>query len=122
MLGLLANCASSPDTVGKQEDDPFESINREIFAFNDNADKYIIGPIAHTYRDVVPDPVRDSIRNFLLNLKQPLSAINATLQGDFTRELPQLFTINSTVGILGLFDVANYIGLEPINEDGTNFR
>ena len=90
MLGLLANCASSPDTVGKQEDDPFESINREIFAFNDNADKYIIGPIAHTYRDVVPDPVRDSIRNFLLNLKQPLSAINATLQGDFTRELPQL--------------------------------
>ena len=119
MLGLLANCASSPDTVGKQEDDPFESINREIFAFNDNADKYIIGPIAHTYRDVVPDPVRDSIRNFLLNLKQPLSAINATLQGDFIRGASAIgrFTINSTVGILGLFDVANYIGLEPINED-----
>ena len=116
MLGLLANCAS---TVGKQEDDPFESINREIFAFNDNADKYIIGPIAHTYRDVVPDPVRDSIRNFLLNLKQPLSAINATLQGDFIRGASAVgrFTINSTVGILGLFDVANYIGLEPINED-----
>lgn len=119
MLGLLANCASSPDTVGKQEDDPFESINREIFAFNDNADKYIIGPIAHTYRDVVPDPVRDSIRNFLLNLKQPLSAINATLQGDFGKGLSAVgrFTINSTVGILGFFDVATYIGLEPVDED-----
>ena len=116
---ILSSCASSPDTVGKQEDDPFESLNREIFAFNDSADKYVIGPIAHAYRDVFPDPVRDSIRNFLLNLKQPLSAINATLQGDFTRGMTAVgrFTVNSTIGILGLFDVADYIGLEPINED-----
>ena len=119
LITVLNNCASSPDTVGKQEDDPFESINREIFAFNDSADRYIIGPIAHAYRDVLPDPIRDSIRNFLLNLKQPLSAINATLQGDFTRGFSAVgrFTINSTIGILGLFDVADYVGLEPIEED-----
>jgi len=118
-LVLLSSCASSPDTVGKQENDPFESINREIFAFNDSADKYIIGPIAHAYRDIFPDPVRDSIRNFLLNLRQPASAINATLQGDFTRGATALgrFAINSTAGILGLFDVADYIGLDPIDED-----
>ena len=116
---FLNGCASSPDTTGKQENDPFESINREIYAFNDGADEYIIGPIAHAYRYVVPNPVRDSIRNFLLNLKTPLSAINATLQGDFTRGLSAVgrFAVNSTVGVLGLFDVANYIGLEPVDED-----
>ena len=116
---FLNGCASSPDTTGKLENDPFESINREIYAFNNGADEYVIGPIAHAYRDVFPNPVRDSIRNFLLNLKTPLSAINATLQGDFTRGISAVgrFTINSTAGVLGLFDVANYIGLKPVDED-----
>ena len=63
---LFNGCASSPDTTGKQENDPFESINRQIYSFNEGADEYVIGPIAHAYRDVFPDPVRDSIRNFLL--------------------------------------------------------
>ena len=116
---FFIGCASSPDTAGKQENDPFESINREIYSFNEGADKYIIGPIAHAYRDYVPNPVRDSIRNFLMNLKTPLSAINATLQGDFTRGFIAVgrFTINSTAGILGFFEVANYMGLEPVDED-----
>ena len=116
---FLNGCASSPDTTGKLENDPFESINRQIYAFNNGADEYVIGPIAHAYRDVLPNPVRDSIRNFLLNLKTPLSAMNATLQGDFTRGISAAgrFAINSTAGVLGLFDVANYIGLEPVDED-----
>lgn len=116
---FLFGCVSSPDTAGKQENDPFESINREIFAFNSGADEYIIGPIAHAYRDVFPDPVRDSIRNFLLNLKTPLSAINATLQGDISKGFTAVgrFALNSTVGILGFFDVADYIGLNPVDED-----
>ena len=116
---FLNGCASSPDTTGKLENDPFESINREIYAFNNGADEYVIGPIAHAYRDVFPNPVRDSIRNFLLNLKTPLSAINATLQGDFTRGASAVgrFAINSTAGVLGLFDVADYIGLKPVDED-----
>ena len=80
---LFYGCASSPDTAGKQENDPFESFNRQIYSFNEGADEYVIGPIAHGYRDIFPDQVRDSIRNFLLNLKTPMSAINATLQGDF---------------------------------------
>jgi phospholipid-binding lipoprotein MlaA len=112
-------CASSPDTAGKHENDPFESINRGIYSFNEGADEYVIGPIARAYRDVFPDPVRDSIRNFLLNLKSPMSAINATLQGDFDRGLSAIgrFAINSTAGILGLFDVADYLGIEPVDED-----
>ena len=116
---FLNGCASSPDTAGKQENDPFETINRQIYAFNNGADEYVIGPIAHAYRDVLPNPIRDSIRNFLLNLKTPLSAMNATLQGDFTRGISAAgrFAINSTAGVLGLFDVANYIGLEPVDED-----
>jgi len=120
LLPILFNgCASSPDTAGKQENDPFESFNRQIYSFNEGADEYVIGPIAHAYRDVFPDPVRDSIRNFLLNLKTPMSAINATLQGDFERGFIAVgrFTVNSTIGILGLFDVANYIGLESVDED-----
>ena len=96
---FFSGCASSPDTAGKQENDPFESFNRQIYSFNEGADEYVIGPIAHAYRDIFPDPVRDSIRNFLLNLKTPMSAINATLQGDFGKGLSAVgrFTINSTV-------------------------
>ena len=112
-------CASSPDTAGKQENDPFESLNRQIYSFNEGADEYVIGPIAHGYRYIFPDQVRDSIRNFLLNLKPPMSAINATLQGDFERGVIAVgrFGINSTIGLLGFFDIANYIGLEPVDED-----
>ena len=116
---LFSGCASSPDSAGKQENDPFESFNRQIYSFNEGADEYVIGPIAHAYIDVFPEPIRDSIRNFLLNLKTPMSAINATLQGDIERGLIAVgrFTVNSTVGILGLFDVAKYIGLESVDED-----
>ena len=116
---LFSGCASSPDSAGKQENDPFESFNRQIYSFNEGADEYVIGPIAHAYRDVFPEPIRNSIRNFLLNLKTPMSAINATLQGDIERGLIAVgrFTVNSTVGILGLFDVAKYIGLESVDED-----
>jgi len=119
-VGSFIGCASNtPDTAGKSENDPFESINREIFAFNDTVDEYFIGPIARGYRDILPDPVRTSIRNFLLNLNTPLSVINSTLQGDFERGLSGIarFTINSTVGLLGLIDVAAYLGLDPISED-----
>jgi len=117
---LLASCASNtPDTAGKHENDPFESINREIFAFNNVTDEYIIGPIARGYRDFLPDPIIISIRNFLLNLNTPLTVINSTLQGDFERAFTGVgrFTINSTIGLLGLIDVADYIGLEPFKED-----
>ena len=62
-IGSLIGCASNPDTAGKVENDPFESINREIFAFNDTVDEYFIGPIARGYRDILPDPVITSIRN-----------------------------------------------------------
>jgi len=119
-VGTLKGCASNtPDTAGKTENDPFESFNREIFAFNDTVDEYFIGPIARGYRDILPDPVRTSIRNFLLNLNTPLSVINSTLQGDFEKGLSGIarFTINSTVGLLGLIDVAAYLGLDPISED-----
>jgi len=119
-FGSFIGCSSNtPDTAGKMENDPFESINREIFAFNDTVDEYFIGPIARGYRDILPDPVRTSIRNFLLNLNTPLSIINSTLQGDLERGLSGVarFTINSTVGLLGLIDVAAYLGLDPISED-----
>ena len=116
---FLSGCSSTPDTTGKLENDPFESINREIFEFNNVADKYFIGPIARGYRDIFPDVIRTSIRNFLLNLNTPLTSINSTLQGDFTKGLSGVgrFAINTTIGILGFIDVADYIGLEPIKED-----
>ena len=120
LIAILINgCASTPDTAGKHENDPFESINREIFEFNNVADEYIIGPIARGYRDIFPDVVRTSIRNFLLNLHTPLTVINATLQGDLEKGMSGIgrFAINSTFGILGLIDAADYVGLDPIKED-----
>ncbi len=99
--------------------DPFERVNRKIFAFNETADKYAIEPIARGYRKAIPRPVRDSIHNFLNNLSLPLSAINSFAQGKVSNGLATFsnFLINTTVGVGGLFDVARKKGIYFKPED-----
>lgn len=113
---LLAGCAHAPPD---DPSDPFEGINRGIFAFNRTADRYVLRPVAKGYDKVTPGPVQTGIRNFFSNLGQPVVVINDLLQGkirqggaDFSR-----FVINSTFGLLGFFDVATPTGLPEHDED-----
>jgi phospholipid-binding lipoprotein MlaA len=111
-LGVVA-CAEVPTDPAaraafEETNDPLEPTNRAIFEFNRQLDRYAIKPVAEVYHDVVPEPGRRALRNFLDNLKQPIVFANDVAQADFDRAFVTLarFMLNSTVGGLGLFDVA----------------
>ena len=98
--------------------DPLEDINRAIFSFNNVADRIILEPAAKGYKKL-PPPVQSGLGNFINNLKLPLVAINQLLQGQGKNAIESTgrFVVNSTVGIFGLIDVADNIGLEQKQED-----
>lgn len=101
------------------EVDPIEPINRSITHFNDAVDTVIYKPVARSYRYVVPQWGRNRVSNVLYNLGEPLTVVNSGLQGDPENTFTSLwrFILNSTVGILGMFDVAESFGLKPRQED-----
>ena len=101
------------------DNDPLEVPNRMFFAFNQALDFMVIRPIAVTYRYIVPTGVRNSVRNFLRNLRTPVTLANDLLQGDLGRAEATFarFLINSTVGVLGLFDIAAESGIPYHDED-----
>ena len=99
--------------------DPFEEINQVTFAVNEALDNTIAKPIAIVYGDITPPFIQNRVTRFFKNLAEIDTFINQALQGkprlafqDFGR-----FTINSTIGLLGLFDVATRMGLEAHDED-----
>ena len=98
--------------------DPLESINRAVFGFNNVADKMVLEPAAKGYKKL-PSPVQSGIGNFISNLKLPLVAVNQLLQGQGKNaaESTGRFLVNSTIGIFGLIDVADDLGLEQKQED-----
>ena len=107
-LCVVAGCATGEDPFN----DPYESINREIFAFNDVVDRNVLVPVARAYRDTVPDPLRQAVTNGLRNLNTPVVFINEVLQGDI-RGAEVAFNrlwINSGLGFGGLIDIA---GMDP---------
>jgi len=116
MLVSLAGCATTGEGDPR---DPFEGWNRGVYKFNDKVDDYLLRPVAETYEDWVPREVRDRVRNFFGNLADPFIGVNNLLQGkvseafdDWTR-----FILNTTVGLVGIHDVATDLGLEKHNED-----
>jgi len=100
--------------------DPFIWLNRGIFSFNDVTYRYLLIPLGKGYVRVVPDPVQRSVGNFFYNLKTPVYAVNHLLQLEpepLGRNLLR-FGINTTVGLLGLFDPAKaWWGLEREQTD-----
>jgi phospholipid-binding lipoprotein MlaA len=100
-------------------EDPLEGFNRAMFQFNDTADKVLIWPASTAYRDFLPQPVRTGIHNFFDNLYMPLTIVNDFLQGKGTKGFDDMtrFVMNSTFGILGIFDVATPLGLRHEDED-----
>ncbi|MDP5325345.1 MAG: VacJ family lipoprotein [Litorivicinaceae bacterium] len=99
--------------------DPFESWNRSIFEFNERADRYVLKPVAQGYDAITPEPVQQGVRNFFNNLGEPVTVVNALLQGKPEKAARSLtrFVFNSTIGLYGLFDVAGGMGLERDDED-----
>lgn len=99
--------------------DPWEGMNRKIYAFNDTADRWILKPAAKGYRWITPDPLETGISNVFSNLFEMTTIVNGLLQLKFLQAASDSgrFLLNSTVGLAGLFDVASSIGLEKHNED-----
>ena len=102
-----------------QAQDPWESFNRGTFAFNKVFDKYLLAPLAKGYRIILPAEARRGVRNFFSNLREPWTSINAALQGDFKNSGTSIlrFGLNTTIGLLGIFDVATSLGFEKQKED-----
>ena len=121
----MTSCASAPDTDQetllelKKINDPIEPTNRFIFDFNQGVDGVIIKPVTGLYRGIFPDVIRDSIHNFLENIKTPVILANDILQGEPERAGTTImrFLINSSAGIAGLRDQASEWGFEDHDED-----
>jgi phospholipid-binding lipoprotein MlaA len=124
LLILLAlSGASAWGVDGKADIDPWEPLNRKIFAFNETLDKYVLLPTAKGYRFVMPDPAERSVSNFIANIYEFNSVFNSLLQGRPGNALQSgaRFLVNTTVGLAGLLDVATPMGIErsPADFDQT---
>lgn len=119
-VALLAGaCATIPPDAGSNPVDPLERMNRHVFEFNDRVDRAVLKPLAQGYVAVVPEPVRGCVSNFFANLGDVSNAANNLLQGKPVEAVSDIcrIAINTTVGVLGCFDVASKAGLEKHNED-----
>ncbi len=119
LLAFLAGCATVPPNAGQDPRDPMESFNRQVFEFNEGLDKVVLKPLAQAYDKVVPVPVQECLSNGFSNLREPSNALNNLLQGKASTAVSDVcrFAINTTVGLLGCFDVAARMGLEKSRED-----
>jgi phospholipid-binding lipoprotein MlaA len=88
--------------------DPLEDLNRISYAISQPVDKFVLRPLAMTYKAVVPKPARDGARNIIGNATEPVVFINDILQLRPDRALRTLgrFLVNSAIGVFGLFDIA----------------
>lgn len=107
------------DAEFEDDNDPIEAVNRGIFEFNRVVDGLFIKPAAQIYRGVLPQEAQDSVRSFLRNLRSPIILANDLLQGEPDRAGTTIgrFLVNSTLGVLGLFDVATELGMPYHGED-----
>lgn len=130
-LFVFAACAAAPGVAGAQEatpapasdpaaiSDPWEGLNRNLYAVHDGVDRAVLEPVARGYRAITPRPVRTGVLNFLRNLRGPVIFANDVLQGEVGRAgtTAGRFAINTTIGVVGLFDPATSMGLERHDED-----
>jgi phospholipid-binding lipoprotein MlaA len=122
----LSGCATPPPASDKdaladynETNDPLEPTNRAIYAFNNGLDTVIMRPAAQAYRFLIPGPVRGGIHNVLSNLGTPVQLGNDILEGKPRRagDTTMRFFINTTAGVLGIFDVAQGWGYADHDSD-----
>ena len=115
---LISGCATSPDVMVDTRD-PWQGFNRKVYSFNDAIDRAFLVPAATGYRAVTPDIAEKGVHNFFSNLGDVGVAFNNTLQFKFldaTSDIGRII-VNSTIGLLGILDIASRMGLEKHNED-----
>lgn len=112
---LLASCASK----GTNPDDPYESLNRKTYQFNEAFDASFLKPLAKVYRSVLPAPIRSGVNNAYNNVNMLPTVANDLLQADWNYAIKDTwrFIINSTLGIAGIFDAADRCSLPPHSND-----
>lgn len=114
-----APAAAVDDSADVTIADPYEKFNRHTFAFNDALDTHILQPVARFYNKIMPKPLNKGIHNFFLNLNTVSTIADDFLQFNFYQMTNDMwrFTINSTIGIGGLFDVASRMNLPFYEND-----
>jgi phospholipid-binding lipoprotein MlaA len=126
LIVILLTANVSADTDGenslskksKPVNDCFESLNRATFALNQGLDKVVFKPIAKGYRSL-PSPVRTGTSNALINLSSLITIPNNILQGEFKAAGVNAgrFAVNTTVGILGIFNMAEKMGFSEYQKE-----
>ena len=121
-LTISAKAASDGELILSKNDpaeikDCSEGFNRASFALNQGLDKIIFKPVASVYR-TLPSPIKTGVSNSLNNLSNVVTIPNNLLQGDFSKAGINTgrFIINTTLGILGIFDVAELIGFQNMKK------
>ena len=116
---VAAGCSSTKDPASLAQNDPYEPTNRAITGFNSTVDNAVAKPVAKFYNHALPQSARTGVHNFLTNLGKPVVFGNDVLQGEVTRagQTVARFTVNTTLGVGGLVDVASMIGIPEHDED-----
>lgn len=114
---VTSGCASTQYL--SDDRDPWQGYNRGVYAFNDSLDKALLKPAAKGYQYIAPDFVETGVRNFFENIDDVSVAVNNLLQGKVSNSASDVgrVLVNSTIGVLGLFDVASSFGLRKHEED-----
>ena len=110
----LGACATSGNPQ-----DPYENFNRQMYGFNDGLDRAVLEPVAKGYRAVTNEPIRGGVSNFMDNLGEPVTFANEVLQGKVGNAAGTVgrFVLNTTIGIVGIFDPACAMGIKRTDED-----
>ena len=118
-LSTVATGAMAQEPSAAPNSDPWESVNRRIYTFNDYADRYFLKPIAKGYDWITPQFLQDGIHNMFGNVGEIGNIANSLLHAKFSDTVNDSgrLLINSTIGVLGFFDVASRWGLEEHEED-----
>ena len=119
---LASDDATSIEQSKKDNRDPWEGFNRQVFKFNDFLDRNLLKPVAKGYQWVTPDGVEHGVTNIFENLREVRTVVNGMLQWKWgtTVNSTGRFIVNSTVGVVGIFDVASGWGLEK-KDGGEDF-
>jgi len=124
LAAIVAGCATPPGDPAEraafeQNNDPLEPLNRQTLDLNMFLDRILLKPVTKIYIAIVPEEGRDALKRALDNMKEPVVVINNVLQDEPNRAAIAAgrFTVNSTLGVGGFFEVAAKMGLEKQTGD-----
>jgi len=119
LLVVFFIASLSSGSVLAVEGDPLEKINRQVFKFNDGIDRYTLKPLAKIYKKLVPKSINSGITRFFSNINDISVVFNDVAQLKFSQagQDSARFIINTSIGLLGMFDVASKMNLKKHHED-----